>query len=76
MDTTFPSISIDPSIPQWAHKEPRESEKTACCCGIEQYFSILIEEIISQVKVCAQKLNYFRKNGKQSWRKHLNNCLA
>jgi hypothetical protein len=28
MDTMFPSISIAPSIPQQAHKEPGESERS------------------------------------------------
>jgi hypothetical protein len=48
---------------------------TAQWCGINNYFSIPLDEIKLRLKVCTQSCEFFRKHGKEYWRKHLNNCL-
>jgi hypothetical protein len=50
-------------------------KRTARRCGILQCFSLSIEDILQRIKVCIDQCDYFRKNGKQYRRKHLNKCL-
>jgi hypothetical protein len=56
-------------------KNQSNLKRTARRCGIENCLSIPIAEIRIQLKVCASKCDYFRKNGKHYRRKHLNKCL-
>ena len=44
-------------------------------CGILDCFSLLINDILQHNKVCINQCDYFRKQGKQYRRKHLNTCL-
>ncbi len=48
---------------------------TARRCNIPDAFSLSIQEIYFQLKVCANKCEYFRKNGRYYRRKHLYNRL-
>jgi hypothetical protein len=50
-------------------------KRTARQCGIENCLAIPIGEIHLRLRVCTNKCDYFRKNGKQYCRKHLHKCL-
>ena len=50
-------------------------KRTVRQCWIETSFFLLVEELKLRLKICKQKCNYFRKNGKQHCQHHLNQCL-
>ena len=50
-------------------------KRTARRCGIEQPFTLTVEEILARLEVCKSKMDYFRKHGKYYRRRHLYNRL-
>jgi hypothetical protein len=50
--------------------------RTARRCNIPDAFSLSIQEIYFRLKVCADKCEFFRKNGRYYCRKHLHNRLS
>ena len=51
-------------------------KRTARRCGIERCFELTMEDILLRLKVCLERCDHYRKNGKHYRRKHLNDCLA
>ena len=51
-------------------------KRTARRCGIDRCFHLTIEDILLRLKVCLQRCDHYRKNGKPYRRKHLNDCLT
>ena len=50
-------------------------KRTARRAGIQQPFTLTVEEIARRLDICKDKLDYFRKNGKHYRRKHLHTRL-
>ena len=51
-------------------------KRTARRCGIERCFELTMEDILLRLKVCLDRCDHYRKNGKHYRRKHLNDCLS
>ncbi len=73
MNTTNSSVPLTAALPRRVCMVQGNLKRTAWQCSIEHSSA---EEILLRLKVCIQKCDYFRKNGKQYQQKHLNDCLA
>jgi hypothetical protein len=51
-------------------------KRTARRCGIERCFELTMSDILLRLKVCLDRCDHYRKNGKHYRRKHLNDCLS